>query len=621
MYVHSVKLVNYKSFGDYPENEVILEPQITAIVGKNESGKSNVLDGLSNISFFSPKTSAFDIKDVNRNIATNSRIQYHIVLKPDKQDKEIGIEEDTYIDISQEQAIVSGGFFSFYLKKYYEEFDALAKFMETVGKNPFKLRDAEYTSYRGCLDELMDSSKLDLYARKRTIHFFYSRVNSYPDATRQVFTRALDGVRQCWHEYSDLLPTFFLRRTDKHLNTTYKVENIEKEIRSSSANPSSLLYEFVKLIEIPADDFLLAVKSSTESRGRTLRMKIQRQVDEKINKPFKRFYRTEEVSLQVDILPNSVSFLVLTNAGESLMLSERSNGLKWYLEMFIDSQANDIPGRNVVYLLDEPGISLHVNAQRELLGFFQELASRGNQVVYTTHSPYMLDTTQNGIHRIRAVVKNNEGFSFIYKSAYDARIAPESQQDTLAPIISALGMSLTDTFGPAKDRLNIVTEGMSDYIFIDTFAKLLGLDRNKYAIIPSVGATNCVNICTILHGWGCPYKAVFDYDKEGVESGGEYMREKMLLEYGKHYCYVTEVDKEEISSKTYKNTPVMIEDTVGRSEIDRFITESGNSANLGKTLTAKVMCTAIEKGSFQVSQECMDRMKILLNRIAPDMYS
>lgn len=51
MYIHSVKLINYKSIGDYPESEIILEPGITAIIGKNESGKSNVIDGLSKINF------------------------------------------------------------------------------------------------------------------------------------------------------------------------------------------------------------------------------------------------------------------------------------------------------------------------------------------------------------------------------------------------------------------------------------------------------------------------------------------------------------------------------------------------------------------------------------------
>ena len=53
LYIHSVKLINFKSIGDYPEAEVILEPGITAIIGKNESGKSNVLEGLSYIDFFS----------------------------------------------------------------------------------------------------------------------------------------------------------------------------------------------------------------------------------------------------------------------------------------------------------------------------------------------------------------------------------------------------------------------------------------------------------------------------------------------------------------------------------------------------------------------------------------
>ena len=54
----------------------------------------------------------------------------------------------------------------------------------------------------------------------------------------------------------------------------------------------------------------------------------------------------------------------------------------------------------------------------------------------------MLDLETDGVHRIRAVVKNSEGFTYIYKTAYHSRIAPDSQQDTLAPIISAIGMNL-----------------------------------------------------------------------------------------------------------------------------------------------------------------------------------
>ena len=39
MQIHSVKLINYKSIGNYPESEIIIEPNVTAIIGKNESGK------------------------------------------------------------------------------------------------------------------------------------------------------------------------------------------------------------------------------------------------------------------------------------------------------------------------------------------------------------------------------------------------------------------------------------------------------------------------------------------------------------------------------------------------------------------------------------------------------
>ena len=294
--------------------------------------------------------------------------------------------------------------------------------------------------------------------------------------------------------------------------------------------------------------------------------------------------------------------------------SERSNGLRWYLNTFIDAKANDVADSNVLYLLDEPGIFLHVNAQKELLQLFNHLANKGNQIVYTTHSPYMLDTSGDSVHRIRAVVKNEKGNTSIYKTAYDSRISPISQKDTLAPIISALGMNLYDTFGPAKDKLNIVTEGMSDYIYLCTMAKVLNIDMDKYVIVPSVGASNCVNICSILHGWGCRYIALFDYDKAGVETGGEVMRAKMMLEYRTHFCYINNVSEEDISRKTYKQNSYMVEDLIIRSEIDRFCKEAGYS-NVDKTLTAKIMSNAILSGAFKIREESKDNFRKLFDRI------
>ena len=615
MYVHSVKLLNYKSMGNYDEAEVILEERITAIIGKNESGKSNVLDGLSRVNFLKKNQSAFADDLVNRNCPTGTQIVYIVTLKPNGGDSTLGITSDSQVEITKTQAMLSGGLLTYYQENLFPYVKSFVDFLNSVNNNPMQLRDNELTSYRKCISEMQDSSVLDLHQRMTTLDFLNARVSSFPSAQRAEYRAMLDELRDTWFMFQAILPSFFYRKADKHLRTLYKYEEIEKELKSPTAYPNSLLSDFVRAIGISNEDFLLAARSGSTSQQESARRRINKAVREKINNPFNQFYQTEEVVLDLGFNAGNVSFVVQSNDGEALLLSERSNGLQWYLETFIDAQANNLPNRNVVYLLDEPGTSLHVNAQRKLLELFEHLADQGNQVVYTTHSPYMLNTELEGVHRIRAVVKNTDGYTYIYKTAYDAKIAPESQRDTLTPIIAALGMNLQDTFGPAKDKINIVTEGMSDYIYLSTMAKQLGIDMDKFAIIPSVGASNCVNICAILHGWGCKYIALFDFDKQGVEAGGEHLRKEMFFELGQQYCYVREVSPEEIAQKAYKNSEFEIEDVVQRAEITRFCTETGTSTTLGKPLTAKLLCTAIESGSFKLNDQSLDNFKKLFARI------
>lgn len=614
MYVHSAKLINYKSFGDYIENEIIMEPRVTAIIGKNESGKSNVLDGLSQISFIRRRPHAFDAEIVNRNCPSGTENRYMLTLKPTKEDGLLGLSGDTVIEICKDGYTLQGSFLSYYLQQVYPSIKALLEILGPTSTNPFQLRDQDLANYRVYYNELQTETEMNAPLKNAALEFLNSHIGKIDINKKELFRQALETAREKWRKLIHMLPVFFYRNGDKHLNTNYRYEDIEKELNNPNSAPYSLLSDLVDAIDVPYEDFLFASRSGTASPQVSIRKRINRIVDEKINKNFNKFYQTEKITLDLSFNHGTVSFSVQSAEGETLMLSERSNGLRWYLEAFIDAQAYDLVGRNVVYLLDEPGVSLHVNAQRELLNLFEHLADHGNQIIYTTHSPYLLDTEIEGIHRIRAVVKDTDGYSRIYKTAYDPRIAPKSQQDTLTPIVCALGMSLQDTFGPAKDKINIVTEGISDYIYLCTMAKLVEIDTSKYAIIPSVGASNCVNICTILHGWGCRYIALFDYDKAGVETGGEYMRRKMYLEYKKQYCYVKDASEEEINSKSYKTTKFMIEDVMTRSEIERFCTEN-DCADADKTLTAKLMCNAIDAGSFIPSENSKENFLGLFNRI------
>lgn len=614
MYVHSVKLINYKSFGDYKENEVIIEPRITAIVGKNESGKSNVLDGLSQIRFRIRNSAAFNQDNINRNSAIGTENKYLIILKSTSNDVEIGISADTSIEITKNSYSATGGLLEFYIATFYPLIDEIFELLGALNTNPLQLRDQELSNYQTYYNELKNQSKIDIPLRTNAFDFLSKKADKIAVEKRESLIEKTKQAKEQWLELINKLPVFFYRKSDKHLNTTYKFEDIDKELKNPNSYPNSLLSDLIKVIGVSNDEFLSASRSGITPNQENIRRKINRLINERVNQKFKEFYGTEEIFLDVGFNNGVISFVIQSNNGSALMLSERSNGLRWYLETFIDAKANDISNRNTIYLLDEPGNSLHVNAQRELLNLFSNLADKGNQVIYTTHSPYMLNTENEGVHRIRAVVKDEEGFSYVYKTVYDPRIAPETQQDTLSPIVSALGMSIQHTFGPAKDKINIVTEGMSDYIFVCIMAKVLGIDTNKYVIIPSVGASNCVNICTILQGWNCKYLALFDYDEAGVESGGEYMRKNLCFQYKKQYCYLLDASEDDIEKRLYKTSRYMIEDLMIRSEIERFCAEN-NCGNCDKTLTAKLMSNAIESGTFTLSEETKNNFRELFDRI------
>ncbi len=92
---------------------------------------------------------------------------------------------------------------------------------------------------------------------------------------------------------------------------------------------------------------------------------------------------------------------------QEVELEHRSTGLQWFLSFFLvflheAKGAHD----NCVLLLDEPGHSLHPLAQRDLSAFFDGLGA-GNQIVYTTHSPFLVDADR--LARARKVFVDTDG--------------------------------------------------------------------------------------------------------------------------------------------------------------------------------------------------------------------
>ena len=613
MKIHSVKLVNFKSIGEYGNNEIIIEPEVTAIIGQNESGKSNVLLGLSKIDFINNKNSSYNEDLINRKAERGSGISYHIVLTHNEEEIAMGANVETEVDLRKGCIECKGGIVACYDSLCKESFDKIFEILKSINPNPFKLYGDESKKYYNDLEDFKNENCINILKRSEFLGICKNKKDIIPSEKIEEYNFVLDQIETAWNKLLSLFPRVFYRNSDKVLRASYSYDEVRNELNNTNLNPNSLLREIVKLTGVNNQEFLFAVQGGSEPKQLTLRDDIQTTINKVINKGFHKFYTTEKINFGVSFNAGILSFTVKKEDGKLLKLEERSNGLKWYLNLYIDMLAHDITGVNTVFLLDEPGVSLHVNAQRELLKLFHKIPEKGNQIIYTTHSPYMLDLENDGIHRIRAVVKNDDEFTYIYKTAYDAKIAPDSRNDTLTPIIRALGMNLNDTFGPAKDKINIVTEGASDYIYITMMAKILGVDLNKYTIIPSEGATNCVNICMILHGWGCKFIALFDFDEEGVESGGEKIRTMFGTKIGDNFIYVVDKTQEDVKTKAYKSKPVMIEDIVTREEIDRFCKEKECAGS--KSLIAKLMENFVQDGSFELNEKCKENFKSLFKRL------
>ena len=128
MIIHSVKLCNYKSIGDI-DNEIIIENGVTTIIGKNESGKSNILDGLSKISFTETMVEAFRLNNKNRSLPDGISISYVIVMQfTEDEKKKFQISTNTTIEIFENEIKTEGGIQEYFEKYVRESFELMIEF-------------------------------------------------------------------------------------------------------------------------------------------------------------------------------------------------------------------------------------------------------------------------------------------------------------------------------------------------------------------------------------------------------------------------------------------------------------------------------------------------------------
>ncbi|MDQ3630276.1 MAG: AAA family ATPase [Actinomycetota bacterium] len=177
----------------------------------------------------------------------------------------------------------------------------------------------------------------------------------------------------------------------------------------------------------------------------------------------------------------------------TLNFGERSAGFVWFFSFLAAFSEYREHGQQLVLLLDEPGMGLHASAQADLLKYIDERLAPDHQVLYTTHSPFMVDAAQLG--RARIVEDRDE-----IGTKVSAEVLGTSRE-TLFPLQAALGYELTQTLFIGED--NLVVEGPSDYVYLTVVSDQLkangrvGLDE-RWTIVPVGGLDKVPTFIALL---------------------------------------------------------------------------------------------------------------------------
>jgi predicted ATP-dependent endonuclease of OLD family len=191
-----------------------------------------------------------------------------------------------------------------------------------------------------------------------------------------------------------------------------------------------------------------------------------------------------------------------------------------------------------LFLFDEPAANLHARAQGELLQSLERIAIGNNRVIYSTHSPHMIDPKWLS----GAYIVENKALDYedVRSDAFDTQ-PTKIEVKTYRDFVSQ-HPDRTSYFQPVLERLQyvapaligeppyLVVEGITDY-----FAFRLAIEgvkekkrRPKINLLPAFGGAN--SMITILRSWGQAFAVLLDDDLAGRKEANRYRNEWFLLD-------------------------------------------------------------------------------------------
>ncbi len=195
------------------------------------------------------------------------------------------------------------------------------------------------------------------------------------------------------------------------------------------------------------------------------------------------FYQTKDLNIDA-----KVKFL---EGGKEINLQKKGDGTKRRITMALlelkKEQSVIEDDETTIYLLDEPDTHLHVKAQVELIETLQSFAINGNQVILTTHSPFLINAVKP--NQIRLFFTGGQNQTKVKHLHEDSLVSSQ--------VLHSIGVENIYLFFA---RTIVVVEGETEEAFTkDYFFKKTGRTLNS-SLIKIINVQGIKNIYGFARG-------------------------------------------------------------------------------------------------------------------------
>jgi hypothetical protein len=205
--------------------------------------------------------------------------------------------------------------------------------------------------------------------------------------------------------------------------------------------------------------------------------------------------------------------------------SQRSKGFIWFFSFIVwfSSIKKQVSlDRDIILLLDEPGLSLHALAQEDFLRYIDHL-SDSHQLIYTTHSPFMVHSDR--LYQVRTVEDHIDGGTKVSDNV------SSSDAKTIFPLQAALGYTIAQNLFIGKR--NLLVEGVADLVYLQFFSNLLAKAgrpslRDDIVVVPVGGLDKLSTFVALLRGNQLELVVLHDYENRPNPHLESLAREKLI---------------------------------------------------------------------------------------------